>query len=526
MPPHHRSSPPRLPRAVTTRERALAECVAGARSLRADNISAALPRYAAAAALAPADADVAAMYGVALRSAGRMQDAQRELIRAIALDETRADSYTQLAQTFILVKDHGQAANAFLSAASLRQTDANAWRDAAEAMRLAHRMVEGLAIARHAMSLAPSNPSIASTLALLLHRTGLIDEAMDLCERVRQQSPDDRNLSITYATLLLLDEQHATGWALHERRLELPELIARPFPPVSPRWNGAALQQQHILVRGEQGLGDQVQFVRWATALRGAGASRVTVQCAPPLVRLLQTVHGIDAVVPTSAPAPAHDVHVDVMSLPHLLDSGSDMRRDLVPYVRASPANDVLDARLRATPRTRMRIGLVWGGSPLHAEDQARSIPLQTLLPVLERPDVEVVVLQQGPSRDQLDAIASDVRATMFDVATDCHDMADTAQVLTQCDVLLAVDTSVAHVAGALNVPTWVMVAHPAEWRWGRHRRDCLFYPSTTVLRQESAGDWVSVVRAACQAIDAWQQAHASHDGSDGHHPTSVERPS
>ena len=490
------------------RERALAECLAGARALAAGKLDAALSRYAAGVALAPDDADVAAVHGVALRTAGRMQDAQRELIRAIALDATRADSYTQLAQTFYLVKDHAQAANAFLASATLQQTNALAWRDTAEAMRLSHRIRDGLEIARHAASLAPDDPSIANTLALLLHRNGLIDEALALCDRVRQHSPTDRNLALTHAMLLRTCEQYDAGWALHERRLELPELTARPFPPASPRWDGTPLRQAHILVRGEQGLGDQVQFVRWAAALRDVGATRITVQCAPALVRLLQTVQGIDAVVPSDAPAPPHNVHVDVMSLPHLLRAGSDMRREMVPYVQAPPANASLAEDLALARTDAMRIGLVWGGTPLHTEDRSRSMPLQTLLPALLRPDVQVMILQQGPSRSQLDALAAEVRETMLDVATECHDMADTAQALTHCNVLLSVDTSVAHVAGALNIPTWVMVAAPPEWRWGRTRSDCLFYPSTQVFRQQTGGDWSAVVAAVSDAIDAWTAAH------------------
>ncbi|MES3034827.1 MAG: glycosyltransferase family 9 protein [Gemmatimonadota bacterium] len=496
------------PRASTPREKALAECAAGAQALRAGRTEAGFRRYAAAIALAPQDADVAAVHGVALRSAGRMQDAQRELIRAISLDTTRADSYTQLAQTFILVKDHAQAANAFLAAATLQITNAVAWRDAAEAMRLAHRIDDGVQLGRHAFALDDRDPSIANTLALLLHRSGDIDAALALCARTRAQAPDDRNLSLTHAMLLRTCEQYAEGWALHERRLELPELTQRPCPPASPRWDGAPLDGRHIVVRGEQGLGDQVQFARWAAALRTCGASRITVLCAPPLVRLLQTLDGVDAVVPSDQPAPTHDVHVDVMSLPHLLRTGNDMQRAMVPYLRAPVVNRTLATRLQDAARNgRLRLGLVWGGTPAHTEDRSRSMPLAALLPVLLQPDLQVVVLQQGSSREQLDTVPPDQRAQLVDVAPDCLDMADTAQVLASCDVLLSVDTSVAHVAGALGVPTWVMVAHPAEWRWGRDRTDCLFYPNTIVLRQHAGGDWSAVISAVQALLDAWRHA-------------------
>jgi Flp pilus assembly protein TadD/ADP-heptose:LPS heptosyltransferase len=496
------------PRASTPRDRALAECAAGARAIAAGHTAAGLKRYAAAVALAPHDADVAAVHGVGLRSAGRLQDAQRELIRAIALDTQRADSYVQLARTFSMVQDFAQAADAFLAAATLTRTDPFLWRDTAEAMRRSHRLADGVAIARHAASMDERDPSIANTLALLLHRTGAIDEALALCERVRSHAPDDCNLSLTHAMLLRTCGQHEPGWALHERRLELPELTQRPNPPQSPRWDGSPLAARHILVRGEQGLGDQVQFVRWASLLRDHGAARITVQCAAPLVTLLQTLHGVDAVIAMDDLAPAHDVHVDVMSLPHVLRTGDEMFGAMVPYLEAQHVSATLEARLTAAPREgRLRLGLVWGGTPQHTEDRSRSMPLATLLPILERTDVQIVVLQQGPSREQLDAVPADLRGTFVDVATDYTDMADTAQVLMACDAVLSVDTSVAHVAGALGVPTWVMVAHPAEWRWGRDRGDCPYYPATQVLRQASGGDWSHVVHGAMTAIDAWHRA-------------------
>ncbi len=496
------------PRVATPRDRALAECAAGARAIAAGKTDAGLKRYAAALVLAPHDADVAAVHGVALRSAGRLKNAQRELIRAISLDAQRADSYVQLAQTYATVSDYKQAADAFHAAAILKRTDAQAWAHTAHAMRCAGRVAEGLTVGRHAAALDDRDPSIANTLAVLLHRSGAVDEAMALCERVRAFAPDDCHLSLTHAMLLRTCGQHAAGWALHERRLELPELMQRPHPPQSRRWDGSPLEQRHILVRGEQGLGDQVQFARWAASLRDVGASRITVQCATPLIRLLQTLQGIDAVVTMSADAPAHDVHVDVMSLPHLLRTGSDLRGGMVPYLTAARLNDALDARLVAAPRAgRLRLAVVWGGTPKHTDDRVRSLPLTTLLPVLEREDVQTVVLQQGSPRDQLDAVPAAVRERWLDIANDCIDFADTAQVVSACDAVLSVDTSVAHVAGALGVPTWVMVAHPAEWRWGREGSDSPYYPHTTVLRQRACGDWSAVMQGAQDAIDTWHRS-------------------
>ncbi len=491
------------PATTQPRDRALAECLAGAHAVKAGKIDKAMMRYATAVALAPQDADVAAFHGVALRHAGRFREAQRELIRAIALDVRRADSYTQLAQTYVMVGDRAQAAQAYIAAATLQPDNAIAWRDAAEAFRLSGRLADGLDTARHAAALAPTDATIANTLALLLHRNNQLDAALALCESARQLAPDDRNLALTHAMLLRTFGEYTQGWALHERRLELPELAQRPYPPATPRWNGGPLTGRHILVRAEQGLGDQVQFARWACTLRERGATRVTVQTATPLVRLLRTAPFLDDVVAADRPAPPHHVHVDVMSLPHLLGTGNDMLAGMVPYLHAPDDPPSVVRTLPDRPSGARRIGVVWGGTPLHTEDRSRSMPLNAMLPLLARRDLQIVVLQQGAVREQLNELAPAIRASLLDVALECGDMGDTAHIMTACDIVLTVDTSVAHVAGALGCATWVMVSEPAEWRWGIARSDSPFYPTLRVFRQPRPGDWTGVIQQVSQAIDA-----------------------
>ncbi|MCC7052700.1 MAG: hypothetical protein IT355_05495 [Gemmatimonadaceae bacterium] len=500
-PPFHVALRPSAP---SRRDRALQECLAGARALQAGLTDAGLARYRAAVALTPNDAEVAALHGVALRSAARLADAQRELIRAIALDGQRADSFTQLAQAYRMTGDTDQAAQAFLAAAMLQTTDATAWRDAAESLRLAGRIGDGLAAARHAATLAPGDPSIANTTALLLHRDGHIDAALALCDRVRASAPEDLNLALTHAMLLRTVGRHDEGWTLYERRLELPTFRQRPHTPNSPRWTGGDLTGRHILVRAEQGLGDQVQFVRWACFLRAVGAGTVTVQVAQPLIRLLKTAPGIDAVVAADRPPPPHQLHVDLLSLPHLMRTGGHMQSHLVPYLSAPGAPPACARRLPAPARGTIRIGLVWAGTPLHADDRTRSMPLTALLPALDQPSVKVIVLQQGPPRAELELVPPALKRTVTDVVPECVDMGETAHVMAECDVILTVDTAVAHVAGAMGLSTWLMVAHPAEWRWGRDRTASDYYPSMRIIRQQRSGDWSDVVCTVRQCITEW----------------------
>jgi Flp pilus assembly protein TadD len=502
---HHPVSPP----ASAHRDRALQACLNGARALQIGSTAQALEHYTHAVSLAPDDAEIAALHGVALRGVARLSDAQREFIRAIALDPERADSYTQLAQTYRMAGDRVQAAQAFLMAATLRTHDAIVWRDAAESLRLADRFDDGLRAAQHAATLAPNDASIANTTALLLHRSGQLGDALELCERARATDPDDVHLALTHGMLYRTLGRHDMGWALYERRLELPAFTQRPFAPTSPRWDGARLDGRSILVRAEQGLGDQLHFGRWVTLLRARGAAQVIVQCATPLVRLLRTLPGVDTVVASDRPAPPHAVHVDCCSLPHLLRTGDEMFGTLVPYLHPSRADGAAGVVQPATPAGRFRLGIVWSGSPLQEDNRFRSIQLAQLLPAITRVDVEIVVLQQGPGRTQLDTLDSTARAALTDAAPACADMYDTALAAMQCDAVLSVCTSVVHLAGALGLPTWLMLGTPAEWRWGADGERTPLYPTMRLFRQQRAGDWSNVlddVRTALSATIAARQ--------------------
>ncbi len=506
--------PDRTPDAAR-REQALRACLDGARAFQFGSTAQGLRHYESAVALMPEDAEIAALHGVALRGIGQLADAQRELIRAIALDAQRADSFTQLAQTYRMAGDRVQAGRAFLAAATVKPGDAIAWRDAAESLRLADDLDEALRAAQHAATLAPTDASIANTMALILYRGGSLNAALTICEHARAIAPDDLHLALTHGMLCRTVGAYEAGWALYERRLELPAFTQRPFPPASPRWDGAPLHGRSILVRAEQGLGDQLQFVRWATLLRERGASQVIVQCATPLVRLLRTVSGIDAVVSADRPAPAHSVHTDCCSLPHLLRTGADMLGALVPYlssgdsalISSSAAHSGDSARVppRIPPAagTRLRVGLVWSGSPLQEDNRFRSIPLPLLLGALTCPNVELVVLQQGPGRTQLEELDSAARAALTDAAVGCGDMYDTAVAASACDIVLSVCTSVVHLAGALGLPTWLLLATPAEWRWGVGSDRSPLYPTMRLFRQQRGGDWRNVLHEVRTALDA-----------------------
>jgi len=471
---------------------ALAECAAGAALLAGGETERALVRYATAAAIAPDDPVIATLRGVALRTAGRVTEAVEELLRGTTLPGANADLFVQLAQCYRLLGDWRQCATAFARAAALAPGDPVTLRNLAHALRWAGDLPAATAAGLAAFQAAPADPQNGLTASLLLHRSGRRHDAEVIAQAALAQTPLDPELRFAAATLALTRGDMATGWPLHEARLALRSHTDRP-PVDSPLWDGGRLDGRTVLVRAEQGLGDQIQFVRYAPLLRAHGAYRIVVACYPPLLRLFGSLRGIDAVVSADDPPPPHDVHIDVMSLPWRL--GVEPGAVPVPYLEAPPS---ASPPATAAPR----IGIAWGGSPLQIDNAYRSLGAGDLALLLERDDVTWVVLQQGPGREALASLPEESRVRLDDAAARGGDMLETAAVAASCDVVLSVCTSIAHLAGAIGRPTWVMLADVADWRWFEHREDSPYYPTMRLFRQPRAGDWGDVITRVHAALD------------------------
>jgi hypothetical protein len=303
---------------------------------------------------------------------------------------------------------------------------------------------------------------------------------------------------------LLALGRYTPGWkALEARWIQRPD-----GPPVvdrhgdHPRWRGRGrLAGRTIVLHAEQGNGDTIQFVRYAPLLARQGA-RVIVEVQDSLVALLRSLEGVQAVVPMDAAIPSFDMHCPLMSLPLACRTTLETIPAELPYLAAPP--DRLAAwgqRLGPRVAGKRRIGLAWSGNPDHAQNRARSIPLERLAPLLHRTDCEFhVALTPMPAADRA---AMEALPRVIDHSIALQDFADTAALLSHMDVVISVDTSVAHLAGALARPVFVLLPFSAEWRWLIGRGDSPWYPTARLFRQARTGDWDSVVRAVMDALDA-----------------------
>ena len=267
-----------------------------------------------------------------------------------------------------------------------------------------------------------------------------------------------------------------------------------------PEWDGSPLDGRTVLVHAEQGIGDLVHFVRYAPLVRARGAARLVLECPPNAVELLRGAPGIDEVIAAGEPLPRVDVHAYLMSMPHYFDTTLATIPADVPYLTAASANGGALVRMRGSG---VRVGIVWAGNPSHQRDRTRSMPLSTLAPLFSVPGVTFYSLQRDAAASQLQALRNArPDANIVDLAPELPGLTDMASAIAAMDLVITVDTAVAHLAGALGTPTWVLLSNFPDWRWMLGRDDSPWYPSMRLVRQPAFDSWGPVIDAVVRALD------------------------
>ncbi|OYQ31477.1 hypothetical protein CHU95_20215 [Niveispirillum lacus] len=342
-----------------------------------------------------------------------------------------------------------------------------------------------------AIRLKPDFADAWVNLALLERNRNRVDEAMVLCRQALTVDALHPEANTLLGTCLLLKGKIQAGFAAYEWRKKLREFRAPAQAYPSPAWEGGDPAGRTLLLHDEQGLGDGIQFARYAPLLAGLGA-RVFVECAAPLRRLFASLPGVAGVLTTGQPLPPHDAHAPLLSLPYLLNEA--VEPTFAPYLSAEPALvERWAARLGRDDG--VKVGLVWAGNPEFKDDRRRSPGLAALLPLLSVPGVRFVALQKGGGRADLALLTPQSPGLQFtDLGPEITDFADTAAIMANLDLVISSCTAPAHLAGALGRRTWTILPLNADWRWRDHGDRTNWYPSMTLFRQDCAGDWEPVV--------------------------------
>jgi len=419
-----------------------------------------------------------------------LADAEAALAAAPGLAEAHYVRGTALAA----LRRAPEAVAALGTAVRLAPGHARAWANLGNAALDADDTAAALRHLQHAVTLAPDLAEAHASLGFALAGAGRLYEAVAACDAAIALRPDFAEAHWNRSFANLLAGRFGPGWEEYEWR-KRHDRFARDFLSLpGPEWAGEDLAGRHLLVQAEQGLGDTIQFARYLPLL-AARAARVTLVCPPPLRRLLAQlpIH----LLPRGESLPAYDLWVDQMSLPRLFGTTPETIPSPTSYLSADPA---LTARWRARIGP-ARIGLVWAGNPAHSNDHRRSMPATALAPIVAGAPQRFVSLQVGPSSGAMQALR--------DWSAELTDFAETAALISVLDLVIAVDTSTAHLAGALGKPVWLMLPHAPDWRWMHGRADSPWYAAARLFRQPRAGDWGAVVAEISAALAAQPRAAA-----------------
>jgi len=298
------------------------------------------------------------------------------------------------------------------------------------------------------------------------------------------------------ALLRLTLGQFEIGWRKYESRWQKSEFAGLIQPFRQPRWTGAEdVAGKTVLLHAEQGLGDVIQFCRYAPLLAQRGA-KVIVAAHRPLKPFLQTLRGVAQVICNGDPLPPFDFYSPLMSLPWAFGTRLETVPAEVPYLHPDPVRIERWAE-RLGPRRRMRVGLAWSGDPRLAHDHRRSIPVRTLEPLLAAP-ADFVCLSKFVREGDEEEMR---RLGVLHFGEELTDFAETAALADHMDLIVSVDTSIAHLAGALALPLWLLIADPPEYRWMLEREDSPWYPTARLFRQHSRGDWPEVIARVSRSL-------------------------
>lgn len=445
----------------------------------------------------PAVADFHNNLGTVLGATGSTLEAENAFRAALAIKPEFAEAHRNLGLSLRKQGRMVEAANAFRRATHLRPDYGEAQANLAGTMRALGQAGEAADAEREALGIQGGPPEAHSTLGLDLRKLRRLDEAIDQLRKAVSLSPDDPFVHFNLALVLLESGQLEEGFAEYEWRWKLPDFEKKRRNFTQPRWDGSDLSGRTILLYTEQGLGTNIQFIRYVSLIAERGG-KVIVQCPPVLARLFATVTGVSQVFAGGNEPPAYfDVHAPMASLPHLLKTTMETVPNRVPYF--SVDLKLVEKWQRRIVREEgiMNVGLVWAGN--QKPDPARTCPLSEFAPLADVKGVRFYSLQKGDFAKDLNNPPAGLK--LIDLADGLGDFADTAAAVSLMDLVISVDTSVAHLAGALGKRTWTLLPYLADWRWLVGTEESVWYPGTRLWRQNRQGEWREVIEATSREL-------------------------
>ncbi|HSC60132.1 MAG TPA: tetratricopeptide repeat-containing glycosyltransferase family protein [Rhizomicrobium sp.] len=439
---------------------------------------------------------------VAFEKAGRLEDAEALLAKII---EAKPNYHPVIHQAAILSwkrKRPKESLQRFARALELSPQEPMYHRNICEVLRSQGRLDEALAHGVRAVELSPQDAGSHYNVGVIRYDRLEIEEGIAAIRRALELDPASASAHFELAEALLLTGQFKEGWEEYEWRFDLPS--APPLLPPNDKvlWDGKPMPNGTLMLIGDQGFGDTIQFCRYIP-MAAERCPRILMAASKEMQPIVMQQKGITEYYDRWEQMPAFDAYCSLSGLPKLFGTDLNNIPAPVPYVKADPAKaehwrKKLDA---LTPPGYRRMGLVWAGRPTHGNDFNRSTSLRQLAPLMAQPNIAFVSLQKGDGQNQIGSYFG--TAPLINFGAEIEDFTDTMGILDNLDRLVTVDTGVAHLAGAMGRPVSILVPFAPDWRWLLSRSDTPWYPTIALHRQDRPGDWDSAIAKAIALIRA-----------------------
>jgi tetratricopeptide (TPR) repeat protein len=443
----------------------------------------ALEWYRRAIALpGPVGADTYNNYGLTLSDLNQHEEAEAAFRRAIELRPDLDDAYFNLGKELTTFGDRAVGMEMLRRAIEINPGNASAYLQLGTALHAQGFLQDAIAANRKALELDPSCQITRRNLGMVLASRGDA-EGLDILDAMVRENPESVDLHWTRADKLLLHGRYEEGWREYEWRIQVEDLKWQHREFDVPRWAGEPLAGKKVLLYTEQGFGDTLQFARYARLLAERGGT-VILEVQPGLKRWCAALPGVAECLALGEPLPKFDLYAPLMSLPYILGMGSTIPLPVAPWFEEGHTDE-------ERGKAKLQVGMVWAGNPKHVLDQLRSTKLTEWSGLAKIAGVEFTSLQVGGPAAQIEEGGHG-----FEFADDCRgvrDFGDTAAVVAGLDLVITVDTAVAHLAGSMGKPVWILLYNVVDWRWGLEKASTPWYPTARLFRQTTPGDWSQV---------------------------------